>query len=81
MRNRIIRAENYKIRRNLTVRIAILVVVCAVIAGCALFYGAMHIISGELIEAAGGYATDKERLTILIYLTAGVLYCHLHSCC
>lgn len=60
MRNRIIRAENYKIRRNLTVRIAILVVVCAVIAGCALFYGAMHIISGELIEAAGGYATDKD---------------------
>ncbi len=60
MRNRIIRAENYKIRRNLTVRIAILVVICAVIAGCALFYGAMHIISGELIEAAGGYATDKD---------------------
>lgn len=60
MRNRIIRAENYKIRRNLTVRIATLVVICAVIAGCALFYGAMHIISGELIEAAGGYATDKD---------------------
>ena len=58
MMNQIIRAENYRIRKNKTFRIACIVIIGMVLVGFGLFYAATHIISGELMEAAGGYDTD-----------------------
>lgn len=69
----IIRAENYRIRKNVTFRIACIVIVGVVLAGFALFYAATHIISGELMEAAGGYDTDVDAFTdINLFDCAGI---------
>ena len=63
MMNQIIRAENYRIRKNKTFRIACIVIIGMVLVGFALFYAATHMISGELMEAAGGYDTDVDAFT------------------
>ena len=73
MMNQIIRAENYRIRKNKTFRIACVVIVGMVLVGFALFYAAMHIISGELMEAAGGYDTDIDAFAdINLFDCAGI---------
>lgn len=71
--NQIIRAENYRIRKNKTFRIACIVIIGMVLVGFALFYAATHIISGELMEAAGGYDTDLDAFTDLnLFDCAGI---------
>ena len=73
MMNQIIRAENYRIRKNKTFRIACIVIIGMVLVGFALFYAATHIISGELMEAAGGYDTDVDAFTdINLFDCAGI---------
>lgn len=73
MMKQIIRAENYRIRKNKTFRIACVVIVGMVLIGFALFYAATHIISGELMEAAGGYDTDIDAFTdINMFDCAGI---------
>ena len=73
MMNQIIRAENYRIRKNKTFRIACIVIIGMVLVGFALFYAATHIISGELMEAAGGYDTDLDAFTDLnLFDCAGI---------
>lgn len=71
--NQIIRAENYRIRKNKTFRIACIVIIGMVLVGFGLFYAATHIISGELMEAAGGYDTDLNAFTDLnLFDCAGI---------
>ena len=71
--NQIIRAENYRIRKNKTFRIACIVIIGMVLVGFALFYAATHMISGELMEAAGGYDTDVDAFTdINLFDCAGI---------
>lgn len=71
--NQIIRAENYRIRKNKTFCIACIVIIGMVLVGFALFYAATHIISGELMEAAGGYDTDLDAFTDLnLFDCAGI---------
>ena len=73
MMNQIIRAENYRIRKNKTFRIACIVIIGMVLVGFALFYAATHMISGELMEAAGGYDTDVDAFTdINLFDCAGI---------
>lgn len=73
MMNQIIRAENYRIRKNKTFRIACIVIIGMVLVGFGLFYAATHMISGELMEAAGGYDTDVDAFTdINLFDCAGI---------
>lgn len=58
--SRLITAINYKIRKNFTVKIAIVIDIFMVVAGILLFYAALKIISPEIVEYAGGYDTDLE---------------------
>ncbi len=54
----LIRAINYKVRKNFSVKITAIIVILMVAAGILLFYGALKIISEDIIVAAGGYDTD-----------------------
>lgn len=55
---RLIRASNFKLRKNSSVKIGAIVTICVVILGFLLFYAALHILTGAMIEAAGGDETD-----------------------
>lgn len=55
---RLIKASNFKLRKNSSVKIGAVVTVCIVILGFLLFYAALHVLTGAMIEAAGGEETD-----------------------
>lgn len=56
----LISAINYKIRKNLTVKLSVIIAAFMVVGGVLLFYGLLKVISVEFIEAAGGYDTDLQ---------------------
>lgn len=55
---RLIKASNFKLRKNSSVKIASIVNACIVFLGFLLFYAALHILTGSMIEAAGGEVED-----------------------
>lgn len=55
---RLIKASNYKLRKNSSIKIGAAATICVVILGFLLFYAALHILTGPMIEAAGGDETD-----------------------
>ncbi len=69
----LISAINYKTRKNLTVKLGMLISALMVVGGVLLFYGFLKIATGELIEAAGGYDTDLEAFDDINFLDCAAI--------
>lgn len=55
---RLIKASNFKLKKNSSIKIGSIVTICISILGFLLFYAALHILTGSMIEAAGGEVED-----------------------
>ncbi len=68
-----IRASNIKLLKSSTVRIGCVVLFVIASLGNLIFYGALKILTGDIIEKAGGYDTDMDAFRDINMLDAGAI--------
>jgi ABC-type transport system involved in multi-copper enzyme maturation permease subunit len=69
----LIKGINYKIKKNMTVRIAVITTLVVAVVGMLIMYGVVHILSSDIIEAAGGYESDLDAFEDLTSVDCGII--------
>jgi hypothetical protein len=70
---KLIKATNYKIRKNMTVKIAVIITLVVAVIGMFFMYGIVHIISPDILDAAGGSEADLEAFEDLTGVDCGII--------